>query len=486
MIVQELREIPKKWKWVLLDDIICFLTDYQANGSFALLKKNVRKYDKKNYAVLVRLKDLRNSMKQSDDFVYTDKKGYDFLKKSSLKGGEILVANVGANVGTTLIMPKINQPATLAPNMYLVVPSKHVNKRYFAYYCKSSFYEGEIKRVSKGSGQPKINKKEYRSIFFPLAPSPEQSHIVARIERLFTQLDAGIKSLRKINMQLKRYRQAVLNHAFEGKLTEEWRKTHRDEIEPASVLLESIEEERKKNAKYKEPKPIDIGDLPTLPENWVWAEFGHICEPVEKVKPEEKPNEEFLYLEISSIDRKRNQIVRPRRILGKDAPSRARQVVRAGDILFSTVRTYLRNIAMVDEIYDGQIASTGFCVIRPSNSISKKWVFYVTLTGIFVNPLTHIQRGTSYPAIVYSDVFAQIVPLPPLPEQHRIVEELETRFSVVDVLESSVRQTLLQSKHLRQSILKEAFEGKLVSQDPTDEPAEKLLERIRKETEKSK
>jgi len=136
---------------------------------------------------------------------------------------------------------------------------------------------------------------------------------------------------------------------------------------------------------------------------------------------------------------------------------------------------------MVGKEYDGQIASTGFCVIRISEPIQKDIYFYYVQTDFFLNPLNELQRGTSYPAVRDSDVFSQPVPLPSLPEQHCIIEEIERRLSVADEVEKVIEQSLKQSERLRQSILKKAFEGKLIPQDPSDEPAEKLLERIKAE-----
>ena len=123
--------IPTNWIWTSIDNIVLFVTDYQANGSFASLRENVSYFKSEEFAVLVRLKDLRKNLTQNDEFVYTDKKGYEFLSKSFLEGGEILVANVGAGVGTTLIMPNINFRATLAPNMFKVIPSMFLFKKYF-------------------------------------------------------------------------------------------------------------------------------------------------------------------------------------------------------------------------------------------------------------------------------------------------------------------------------------------------------------------
>jgi type I restriction enzyme S subunit len=304
---------------------------------------------------------------------------------------------------------------------------------------------------------------------------------VARIEELFTKLDAGVTALKKVRAQLKRYRQAVLKYAFEGKLTEEWRENHKNELEPAAVILERIKEERKKTAKgkLKELPPPDTSDLTEIPEGWVWTRLGEIVTDVEKINLKIEPNKEFIYLDIASIDNCQQKITNPKKHIGKDAPSRARQLVKSGDILFSTVRTYLKNIAIINEIYDGQIASTGFCIIRPHSLLDNKMVFYWVQTEEFVNPLNKIQRGTSYPAVRDFDVFTQFIPLPPLAEQHKIVEEIERRFSIADEVEKIVEQSLKQAERLRMSILKRAFEGKLVLQNPNDEPAEKLLERIK-------
>jgi type I restriction enzyme S subunit len=201
---------------------------------------------------------------------------------------------------------------------------------------------------------------------------------------------------------------------------------------------------------------------------------------IKKINPKEKPDHVFIYIDIASIDNKKQIITRPKTYLGKNAPARARQLIKEGDILFSTVRTYLRNMAIVTKEYDNQVASTGFCVLRSSN-VNYKWLFYLIQTDFFLNPLNEIQRGTNYPAVRNSDILSQIVPIPPLEEQHIIVERIEKLFSLADYIEDTVDSKLEESKVLRQSILKKAFEGKLVPQDPNDEPAEILLEKIKME-----
>jgi type I restriction enzyme S subunit len=226
------------------------------------------------------------------------------------------------------------------------------------------------------------------------------------------------------------------------------------------------------------------GDLPNrsterpLPDGWTWTTIGDITQPIEKVKPQDEPDKEFTYLDISGIDNKRNVVSEPKVYYGVDAPSRARQSVKAGDILFSTVRTYLKNIAQVPEQYDGQVASTGFSILRGRERISNKYLFYYSLTETFLTPLGELQRGSSYPAVRDSDVREQPIPLAPFVEQEHIVAEIEKQFTRLDQAVASLRRLQGHLTRYKASVLKAACEGQLVPQDENDEPASELLARI--------
>ena len=226
--------------------------------------------------------------------------------------------------------------------------------------------------------------------------------------------------------------------------------------------------------------------LPELPQAWVWTTVGEITQPIEKVQPKENPNTQFTYLDISSIDNQLNRVVEPKTYYGSEAPSRARQLIRANDVLFSTVRTYLKNIALVPEICDGQIASTGFSVLRGESGISSKYLFYYSLTDQFINPLSKLQRGTSYPAVRDGDVRAQPIPLSPLAEQHRIVAKIEELFTQLDAGVAALEKAKAQLRRYRQAVLKAAVEGELTREwreahQGELEPASVLLERILEE-----
>jgi type I restriction enzyme, S subunit len=162
-----------------------------------------------------------------------------------------------------------------------------------------------------------------------------------------------------------------------------------------------------------------------LPEGWKWMRLEDITLKIETINPENFPDKEFVYLDIDSIDNSQQKITTPKKILGSEAPSRARQIVNSGDILFSTVRTYLKNIAFVEEQYDNQIASTGFCIIRPKKGVDGKFIFNYVQTQNFLKKLELLQRGANYPAVRESDVLSQQIPLPPFQIQRKIVAVLE-------------------------------------------------------------
>ena len=236
----------------------------------------------------------------------------------------------------------------------------------------------------------------------------------------------------------------------------------------------------------KAMKAQDVRRFREVPQRWERTTLDHICLPVNKVTPGRTPNQPFTYLDIASIDNSIYQVVSPKVYLGKDAPSRARQSVRNGNTLFSTVRTYLKNIAMVSPEYDNEVASTGFCILNPSNLVNPRFVFYYVLMDEFISNMNPLQRGTSYPAVRNGDVLAQEIPLPPLPEQHRIVAEIEKQFSRLDASVEALKRAQANLKRYRSSVLKAACEGKLVpteaqlasEADRDYEPADRLLDRI--------
>jgi type I restriction enzyme S subunit len=217
-------------------------------------------------------------------------------------------------------------------------------------------------------------------------------------------------------------------------------------------------------------------------QSWRTVKLSDVCVSASKVNPKDDPEKEITYLDIGGIDNETLKITETKTFIGAEAPSRARQLVKDGDVLFSTVRTYLKKIAQVPEHFDGAIASTGFTVLRGSDVLDPKYLFYYVTQDAFIKPLSKIQRGTSYPAVRDSDVLAQLIQLAPLPEQRRIVARIEELFSRLDAGVAALRHAKAQLQRYRQSVLAAAVTGQLTQawreQHPETEHAEELLERI--------
>ena len=231
----------------------------------------------------------------------------------------------------------------------------------------------------------------------------------------------------------------------------------------------------------------DISDeIPfEIPDSWEWVRLGSIV----YNRGQMKPTSDFCYVDIGSIDNKRQRLGDTENIITPDkAPSRARKIIDVGDIIYSTVRPYLHNMCIIDRQFSLQpIASTGFATMTCYSGLLNKYLFYYLLAPDFDNYAndTENSKGVAYPAINDDRLYKALIPIPPLAEQHRIVAKIEEllpyieRYGKAEEHLTALNTTFPEA--LKKSILQEAVQGKLVTQNPDDEPASVLLERIRAE-----
>ena len=234
----------------------------------------------------------------------------------------------------------------------------------------------------------------------------------------------------------------------------------------------------------------DISDeIPfEIPDSWEWVRLGSIV----YNRGQMKTTSDFCYVDIGSIDNKRQRLGDTENIITPDkAPSRAKKIIDVGDIIYSTVRPYLHNMCIIDRQFSLQpIASTGFATMTCYSGLLNKYLFYYLLAPDFDNYAndTENSKGVAYPAINDDRLYKALIPLPPLSEQHRIVAKIEEllpyieRYGKAEEHITALNTTFPEA--LKKSILQEAVQGKLVPQDPDDEPASVLLERIRVEKQK--
>jgi type I restriction enzyme S subunit len=360
--------------------------------------------------------------------------------------------------------------------------------RYIYYYIQSLDFLNQRDSLATGTTQVALTDTRVKRITFPLAPLAEQDRIVAKIEELFARLDAGTEGLRKVKAQLRRYHQAVLKYAFEGKLTEEWRKTHKHQTEPTSTILERLMQERESTfSEAREPDLLEAPDLPQLPDGWSWANLEQLSQRIiDCLHSTPRFTETGKYcVDTNCIEQNRILFDKARFVSEEAFKERVRRLVpKAGDVLLAREGTIGTAVVVPEnvELCLGQ----RMMLFRPVNEVLSRYFMWGLLSPIFESQWKPKVTGTTAPHVNIRDLKLMYLPLTCQEEQRVIVNEIETHISIIDQTEAYVDKSLKQVERLRYSILRRAFEGKLVPQDLSDEPADKLLERIKEERAKSK
>jgi type I restriction enzyme S subunit len=386
----------------------------------------------------------------------------------------------------------------------LLIDPKHFDTKYVLYFMSQAVKA--FRHISRGTTISGVTKKQLLETDFTLPPLTEQSRIVAEIEKQFTRLDAATAALKRVQANLKRYRASVLKAACEGRLVpteaELARKEGRD-YEPADKLLQRILRERRARwetdtlakmqasgkppkddhwrQKYKEPSAPDTSGFPSLPEGWCWASWEQLSSRVTVgfVGPMK-----HRYVE-EGVPFLRSQNVRANRFdpegllfIPPDFHHELdKSKLHSGDLL--VVRSGSVGVTCVFPDHLEEANCADLVVIQRPLINSNFGAYYMNSQAQSL-----ISAGKVGVALIHfntASVAGLPVPLAPQAEQDRIVAEAARRLSTLDTIESSIQTKLQSSIGLRQAILRDAFTGQLVSQDPTDEPASALLERIRAE-----
>ena len=190
---------------------------------------------------------------------------------------------------------------------------------------------------------------------------------------------------------------------------------------------------------------------------WQTKTLGDVLVRTETVNPVQAPGKEFEYIDVSSVSNETFEIVETQRLMGREAPSRARKLVKANDVIFATIRPTLKRIAIVPENLDGQVCSTGYFVLRPKPGIDHRFVFYSLFTASFQEGMEALQKGASYPAVTDGDVRSQQIPVPPLSEQCRIVSILDEAFDGIATAKANAEKNLQNAHALFESRLQLVF-----------------------------
>jgi len=392
--------------------------------------------------------------------------------KLLLEPGDILFnrTNSAELVGKTAVYRGIPAKCSYASYLIALRLSEGVPE-WVAYYLNSPFGKEWVKSVvSQQVGQANVNGTKLKDLEIPFPPLPEQRRIVARIEELFSRLDAGVAALRHAKAQLQRYRQSVLAAAVTGELTREWREQHH-ETESAEELLDRILAQRREQwngrGRYTEPVPPneDFGRNP--PNTWEMASMDALtCHITSGSRDWTKYYEDDGYAVFVMA-----QNVRPLkfdstpviRVAPPDGDrDKVRSAVARDDLLVTIVGANTGNVCRVNKSFEDYYVCQSVALMRPVESETAKYL------DLYMNSEEHGQDqfnkwmyGQGRPHLSFDQLRSTAVFLPPLAEQHQIVAEVEARTTAIDHLEAELDRQITRSNRLRRSVLAEAFRGGL-------------------------
>jgi type I restriction enzyme S subunit len=378
------------------------------------------------------------------------------------------------------------EPAFLNQHIFRVIPNeKLVTSKFLFYLLKEAIWEMTQSEHLHGSTMRHINRGPFMAFPVPIAPRNEQERIVAEIEKQFTRLDVAVAALKRVQANLKRYRAAVLKAACEGRLVPTEAELARREgrpYEPASELLNRI-----RVGPDSLSFEIQPGDFQEVAKGWTWTTLSRLVS--------DGP-QNGLYLPkgkygrgtpILRIDDFQSHFSRPSsdlRLVAANKEEVETYSLESGDMIVNRVNSpsHLGKALYVEERNLPALFESNMMRIRLVESVSTQYVvIYLTSVEGRSKLTSRAKWAVNQASINQEDVLLTAIPLPPAKEQNRIVSEVRRRLSVIEELEVQVEANARRADRLRQAILKRAFEGDLVPQDPNDEPAGLLLERIGRE-----
>lgn len=337
-----------------------------------------------------------------------------------------------------------------------VIPKnkKQLNAEYLYRYLDLN-KENELVLRMKGMANVTLPIKEIADIDIPVPPLSEQLRFIKKHELTETHSEGLKQELFNQTNLLTKLRQSFLQEAMQGKLVkQDLNDGH------AKDLLEKIKAENAKSGrKEKELPPIKPGEIPfEIPENWVWCRLGDVISYAENLDIHKKLSPQTLinYVDINSIDNKKYIIGDVKQKKVSELSTRARRVLKKGYLIYSTVRPYLKNIAIVKDELPNYIGSTGFNVFRAVEA-NLNFIFYFLLSPNVNENYKGMMVGFNSPSITNEQFEKTLFPLPPISEQIRIVKKISELMKFCDELEQSIQKCQEQNELLLQQVLKEAL-----------------------------
>ena len=472
-------ELPQGWELTTLSQISIINPKKSANGT-------VDDELEVSFLPMKCVEELSGKYDLSNTRNYGQvKKGYTYFKN-----GDIIFAKITPCMenGKIAIVDNLKNEMGFGSTEFHVIrlKDKLVQKYYFHYLLQDNFRYTAKQNMTGTAGQLRVSSNYLKETLVPLPPLNEQKRIVSKIEELLSKIDSTKQSLEQIKIQIEQYRASFLESAFEGKLTEKWRENN--VLEHSSVLLEKIKQDQTKTGrKIKKLVNFDSFKKYELPDNWIWTNILSITKDLgdspfgSNLKSKDYVDDGIPVIHGRNIKNNEFKWAFPLYVTKKKFDSLERSHCHPDDIIFQKIGSVgLIAILPQIELQKSFLLSTNCMKISTSEKIiPKKFIFYYFIQAKIKEFILKNAQGTTQPIFNFTTLKSFPIPLPSTKEQEQIVSQIEQGFSLIENTSQIVDATLQNLQTMKISVLKQAFEGKLVPQDPNDEPASVLLERIK-------
>ncbi|MGI2798770.1 restriction endonuclease subunit S [Photobacterium damselae] len=490
-----MSELPKGWSNSTLDKMIphdAIISD----GDWVESKDQ----DPSGSVRLIQLADIGDGYFRNKSQRFMNEEAANRLNCSFLEKGDLLVARMPDPLGRACLFPNVGQRAVTVVDVCFVRETllSAVSNKLLQHWFNSPYIRGLISANASGSTRKRITRKKLEKFEFPVPPLAEQKRIVEKLDEVLAQVDTIKARLDGIPALLKRFRQSVLASAVSGKLTEEWRNVNRGQS--VDLLISDIESERKelKLAKQLKPsfgkhEPITYPET-TLPNSWSWVCFDQISANENNAL---KAGPFGSALKKSDCTDSGYRVYGQEQVIAGDETLVSYYInedkytqleacsVKSGDILISLVGTIGKVLILSDKVEPG-IINPRLVKLSLNESIRRQYVKAYLDSPVAKQFFKGFSHGGTMEILNLGILRKLPIALPPVDEQKEIVRLVDQYFAFAETIEAQVKKAQARVDNLTQSILAKAFRGELVPQDPNDEPADKLLERIaqaRKEAE---
>lgn len=457
------------WAYTKLSALFVDPRNQIVDGPFG---SNLKASEYKDLGIpILRIQNIGRNRFIQKNIKFISKQKAEQLKRHTYKRGDIVLTKLGDPLGEACIIPDTFPDGVIVADLVrLRLDNEYISEKFLMHCINAPFVITQLKEMTKGTTRPRVNLTLVREINLLLPSLPEQEQLVSIIEELLSDLDNAIENFKKVQVQLKVYRQAVLKCAFEGQFTKEWRHSNLYPIEYLKTFMARIDELNSMKDGGDLPRrlpPINLKDLYVLPENWVWLEAHKVCQSVRDGTHDTPKYVDNGIPLVTSKNLKEGKIdFRSVDFISDEDHKKIqdRSGVDLGDILFGMIGT-IGNPVVITDKRQFSIKNVGLFKMNQGLVISgylKYWLDSSLMMHILQEK--DLIRGTTQKFIALGGLRVLPVPVPSVNEQSAILNEIESRFSVCNKLEETVESSLRQAESLRQSILKQAFEGELTEQ----------------------